>query len=60
MTTNMHLLDTPSSTSAITYSVHVTRRHSTDTLYYNRPENDTDAAYIMRTRSHITAIEVGG
>ena len=60
MTTNMHLLDTPSSTSAITYSVHVTRRHSTDTVYYNRPENNTDAAYIVRTRSHITAMEIGG
>jgi len=59
-TTNMHFLDSPSSTSAITYSVHITRRNSSDTVYYNRPENDTDAAYIMRTRSTITAIEVGG
>ena len=60
MTTNMHFFDSPSSTSAITYSVHVTRRYSSDTIYYNRPENDTDAGYIMRTRSTITAIEVGG
>jgi hypothetical protein len=60
LSTSMEYLDSPSSTSAITYSVHITRRHSTDTVYYNRPENDTDAAYIMRTRSHITAMEIGG
>lgn len=60
LATSMQFLDSPSSTSAITYSVYVTRRHSTDTVYYNRPENDTDAAYIMRTMSNITAIEVGG
>lgn len=60
LSTSMQYFDSPSSTSAITYSVYVTRRHSTDTVYYNRPENDTDAAYIMRTMSNITAIEVGG
>jgi len=60
LATSMQFLDSPSSTSAITYSVYVTRRHSTDIVYYNRPENDTDAAYIMRTMSNITAIEVGG
>jgi hypothetical protein len=60
LTTNMTYLDSPSSTSAITYSVYIGRHWSSDTIYYNRPENDTDAGYISRCRSVITAIEVGG
>lgn len=54
----MHYLDSPSSTSAITYSVYV-QNYSTPTIYYNRPTNDTDAAFIHRARSVITAMEVG-
>jgi len=55
----MHYLDSPSSTSSITYSVRTTH-YSTPTLYYNRPINDDNGAYIHRTRSVITAMEVGG
>ena len=55
----MHYLDSPSSTSAITYSVYA-QNYSTPTIYYNRPINDTNAAYIHRARSLITAMEVGG
>jgi hypothetical protein len=60
LATSMQFLDSPSSTSAITYSVQVTRRHSAATIYYNRPENYTDAAFIMNCMSNITAIEIGG
>ena len=60
LTTNMTYLDSPSSTSAINYSVYIGRHWSSDTITYNRPENDTDAGYISRCRSVITAIEVGG
>ena len=55
----MHYLDSPASTSAITYSVYA-QSYSTPTIYYNRPQNDSDAAYIHRARSVITAMEVGG
>ena len=55
----MHYYDSPSSTSAITYSVYV-QNYSTPTIYYNRPINDTDAAHTHRARSVITAMEVGG
>ena len=53
----MHYLDSPSSTSDITYSVYA-QNYSTPTIYYNRPQNDTNAAYIHRARSVITAMEI--
>ena len=61
LSTTFFHYDTPSTTSAITYSVHVVRFWtSSDTIYYNRPENNTAAAYIARGRSHIMAMEIGG
>jgi len=60
---NNHIsfVDSPSSTSAITYSIYIGNAHSgSETWYYNRPLNDTDAGYITRCRSTITAIEIGG
>ena len=61
LSTTFFHYDTPSTTSAITYSTHVVRFYtSTDTIYYNRPLNNTDASYIGRARSHITAMEIGG
>mgnify|MGYP003140714878 CR=1 FL=1 len=60
---NNHIsfVDSPSSTSAITYSIYIGNHHTaSESWYYNRPENDTDAAYISRCRSTITAIEIGG
>jgi len=60
LTTSMQYVDSPSSTSAITYSVYLRNHHSASiTYYYNRPENDTDAGYIPRARSVITAMEIG-
>jgi len=55
----MHYLDSPSSTSAITYSVYA-QSYSTPTIYYNRPQSDSDNAFVHRARSVITAMEVGG
>jgi hypothetical protein len=55
----MHYLDSPASTSSITYSVRTTH-YSTASIYYNRPSDDTDGAFIHRARSVITAMEVGG
>jgi len=60
LSTAMQYVDSPSSTSSITYSVQVTRRYLSDDVFYNRPEDNTDAAYIVRGVSHIVAMEIGG
>lgn len=52
------ILDTPSSTSAITYSVEVIVAAAT--LFINRLQLDTDAAAIQRPISTITLMEVSG
>ena len=53
-------LDSPSSTSALTYQIKGTLGSSyAGTLYVNRTLNDTDADYGARSRSSITLIEVG-
>ena len=56
--TTMEFVDSPNTTSATTYFAGMYRPYGTDTFYYNRPENDTNAAYIYRTRSVITAMEI--
>ena len=56
--TSFEYIDSPSTTSATTYYVAMYRPYGSDTFYYNRPENDTNAAYIYRTRSVFTAMEI--
>ena len=59
---NFNYLDSPSTTSAVTYGV---RLHNSDngsaTLFLNRSDNDTDqVTTTTRTVSTITAMEVSG
>jgi len=55
------VLDTPSSTSAITYSVDIyNSSSSTETLYVNRTDNNSDSATRPRAVSTITLMEVAG
>ena len=54
-------LDAPATTSVITYGISVTYVSTgagTDTVYVNRSTGDTDFAYVSRSASTITAIEV--
>ena len=51
-------LDSPSSTSALTYKIQIHARSSTGTL--NRNGNDGDGDYSPRTASTITVMEVQG
>jgi hypothetical protein len=52
-------LDSPSTTSAVTYAVHAHRLSShTATVYVNRTPGDTNAASTLRTASSITLMEV--
>mgnify|MGYP003307453406 CR=1 FL=1 len=50
-------LDSPSTTSATTYKVQC--RPNSGYLYVNRQGNDTNADYVRRASSSITAIEIG-
>ena len=53
------LLDSPSTTSAITYTFQVnSTQNASQTFYYNRTVNDTDAIDFERGLSWITAMEV--
>lgn len=53
----LEFLDSPSSTSSVTYSVQV-RNEGSGTVYVNRSQSDTDNAIFMRTTSTITVMEI--
>jgi hypothetical protein len=52
-------LDSPSSTSAITYKVQIYPQQGSALAYVNRSKTDTDSATFARLVSNITAIEIG-
>jgi hypothetical protein len=56
---NIHYLDSPSSTSALTYKLQWLAE-SGGTLYLNRDAGDADAAYSTRAASSITVMEIAG
>ena len=51
------ILDSPSTTSAITYKIQV-NAYDSRTFYLNRPHNDNNQSYIYGGTSSITAMEV--
>jgi len=54
-----HFLDSPATTSATTYALHLANvNDSTGTYYVNRSEDDIDAANFPRTSASITVMEV--
>ena len=57
-THSFQLLDSPSSTSALTYKVQA--RSAANTWYINRSVSDTDNVDIGRTSSSITVMEIKG
>lgn len=57
----MNYLDSPNTTSAVTYKVSLHQNvNSTATLYCNRSDTDTDSAAASRGASSITVMEVAG
>lgn len=55
----IQFLDSPSTTSSITYSVNLLcTRSSTDTIYINRSATDTSTSYFGRYMSSITVMEI--
>ena len=58
---SFQFLDSPSTTSATTYKVQIGNTHETNsTVFVNRSENDSNAAYGHRGSSTITLMEVAG
>jgi len=58
-TVNMVFLDSPATTSSVTYSVRISHQSdSSRTLYVNRSVDDSNVAGVPRSASSITAIEV--
>ena len=54
-----NFLDSPSSTSAVTYGIKIrTGTSSTITIYFNRQGSESNNIYIMRGTSTLTAMEV--
>jgi hypothetical protein len=53
-------LDSPSSTSALTYKWQFNAMDNTGTIYVNRASTDTDASSTPRTVSSITVMEIKG
>ena len=56
-----NFLDSPSSTSAVTYGIKIrTGTSSTITIYFNRQGSESNNIYIMRGTSTLTCMEVAG
>jgi hypothetical protein len=54
----LHFVDSPASTSAITYKVQVSANSNATTLYVNRSSSDADSVNTFRAISTLSAIEV--
>jgi hypothetical protein len=58
---SFNYLDSPSSTSALTYQIAIGHgQGDTRTIYVNRSSDDADANYICRASSTITVMEIAG
>jgi hypothetical protein len=53
-------LDSPASTSALTYKMQFKSSDNSSAVYLNRPYNDTDLSYITYCASTITVMEIAG
>ena len=53
------IVDSPNTTSVVNYKFYFGSGDGTPlTIYVNRSQNDTDAAYTSRTRTHVTLMEI--
>ena len=53
-------LDSPSTTSAVTYQLQLINDRDTETIYVNRPATDADGSQTFRNASTITVMEIAG
>jgi hypothetical protein len=52
------IVDSPNTTSVVNYKFYFGTGDGSDTVYINRTQNDTDAAYTSRTRTHVILMEI--
>lgn len=57
---SVQILDSPATTSAVTYKFQVSSNASSQTIYINRSQTDTDTVGYPRSASTITLMEVAG
>ena len=61
LTKTVHWIDSPSSTSAVTYKIEFAARGvGTLTAYINKTSSDTDNSEFQRTASSLTIMEIAG
>ena len=53
-------LDSPSTTSAVTYQLQLINDRDTETIYVNRGQSDGDSSQTFRNASTITVMEIAG
>jgi len=53
-------LDSPSTTSAVTYQLQLINDRDTETIYVNRGQTDPDGSQAFRNASSITVMEIAG
>jgi hypothetical protein len=53
-------LDSPSTTSAVTYQLQLINDRDTETIYVNRGQGDGDSSQTFRNASSITVMEIAG
>jgi len=53
-------LDSPSTTSAVTYQLQLINDRDTETIYVNRSQGDNDNSQYFRNASSITVMEIAG
>ena len=59
-TVSINYLDSPSTTSATTYTLGFLRTYGSGSIFYNRPATTADASYTFNVVSTMTLMEIGG
>ena len=52
------IVDSPSTTSEVSYKFYFGAGDGSNSVYVNRTQNDTDNNYTSRTRTHVSLMEV--
>ena len=52
------IVDSPATTSQVDYKFYFGAGDGATTIYVNRTQNDTDATYTSRTRTHVSLMEI--
>jgi hypothetical protein len=56
----INFLDSPATTSAVTYKIQIRNGNATGAIFVNRAQDDSDIFYSPRGTSSITVMEISG